>query len=173
MISRIRMMQNLKSLKSRSSETTPPERAYQYSLRLLAARDYSSAKMRGKLALRDFSEEDIETVIRRLEGEGWMDDRRYAERFAEAALSAGRFYGPRLRQELRRRGFPSELVNDILNRVRAGHDELDELRSVIGRRYPDFIFAASSDREKRRVVGWLQRRGFGISAIFRVLRESV
>jgi regulatory protein len=129
--------------------------------------------MRGKLAARDISEQDVEAAILRLQGEGLLDDWRYAERFAESALSDGRFFGPRLRMEMRRRGLPAELVDEILNRIREEYDEVDELRSVIDRRYPGFVFSAAGDKEKRRVVGWLQRRGFGISSVMRALRETV
>ena len=160
-------------MKSRSTETQTAELAYQYAVRLLAGRDYSAARMRGKLAARDINEEDVEATLLRLQGEGWIDDRRYAGRFAESALSAGRFYGARLRQEMSRRGLPAELVDEVLKRASEGYDEVDELRSAIGRRYPGFVFSAACDKEKRRVISWLQRRGFGISSIMRVLRESV
>lgn len=159
-------------MQSRSSETQTPGLAYQYALRLLAGRDYSSAKMRGKLAARDISEQDVEAATLRLQGEGLLDDRRYAERFAESALSAGRFYGPRLRMEMRRRGFEADLVNDILGRLLADSDEEAEVRSVTARRYPDLKYSAATDRDKRRVIGYLQRRGFGISAIMRALRTE-
>jgi len=147
-------------------------RAYLHALRLLAGRDYSVARIRGKLAVRDICEEDVESAILRLQGEGLLDDRRYAERFAESALSGGRFYGPRLRLEMRRAGFEAVLVNDILGRLLADSDEEDEVRSVTARRYPDLKYSAATDRDKRRVIGYLQRRGFGISAIMRALRTE-
>ena len=140
-------------------------------MRLLAARDYTVARLREKLAGKGFSGEDADVAIVRLEGEGWISDRRFAERFAEAAVTSGRFYGPRLRQEMRRRGVSSELVDEILRRVREEFDEVDELRSVIVRRYPGFVFSTAGDKEKRRVIGWLQRRGFGMSAVMQALRE--
>jgi regulatory protein len=166
-------MGNRKISQLKSSETLTPERAYQYALRLLAGRDYASSKLRGKLAARDISEKDVEATILRLQGEGWLDDRRYAERFAESALSTGRFYGPRLRMEMRRRGVPADLVDEILKRVLEEHDEVDELRLIIDRRYPGFVFSDAGDKEKRRVITWLQRRGFGISLVVQALRGRV
>lgn len=155
----------------KSTEPTSAERAWHYALKLLAARDYTVARLREKLVLKAFSEEHADEVIIRLETGGWVSDRRFAERFAESAVSSGRFYGLRLRQEMRRRGVPAELVDEIMKRVHEGHDEVDELRSVIVRRYPGFDFSVAADKEKRRVVSWLQRRGFGMSAIMRALRE--
>jgi len=106
----------------------------------------------------------------RLQQEGWLDERRYAERFAESALSTGRFYGPRLRLEMRRRGFEAGIISEVLDNLLADHDQAADIMMVVNRRYPGLDFQSSSDREKRRVVGYLQRRGFGLSEIFRSFR---
>jgi len=158
------------SLKSRSTEPSSPERAWQYALRLLAARDYTSARLRKKLRDRLFSDADADAAIARLEAEQWLNDRRFAERFAESALAAGRFFGPRLRVELRRRGVPTELVDEVLGHALAEYDEGEELRVILDRRFPEFDATAAGDREKRRVVGFLQRRGFGLAAIFKAIK---
>ena len=157
---------------SKNTEPLPPGRAYQYALRLLTGRDYSTARVRAKLAAREVDEGDLEAVILRLQQEGWLDDRRYAERFAESALSSGRYYGTRLRLEMRRRGFTPDVVNEALAHLLAESDEVSEVRAVVVRRYPGFSYSAASDRDKRRVVGFLQRRGFGFSAIMRALRTD-
>jgi regulatory protein len=159
-------------LKLKNTESLPTDKVYQYTLRLLTGRDYSVARIRQKLAARDVAEQDLEAAILRLQREGWLDDRRYAERFAESALSSGRFYGARLRFEMRRRGFTPDVVNETLAPLLAESDEISEVRSAVERRYPGFSYSDASDRDKRRVVGFLQRRGFGFSAIMRTLRAE-
>lgn len=156
----------------KSSEPSSPERAYLYALRLLTARDYTVSRMREKLLGRGIEELDAEAALGRLVSEGWLDDRRFAERFAESALSSGRYFGPRLRQEMRRRGLPPELVSEVLGRVLMECDETEEVRAIVERRFCGFSFSTASDREKRRTVGFLQRRGFSLSAIFRALRGT-
>ena len=101
----------------RSSEPSSPERAYLYALRLLTARDYTVARLREKLHGRGFADADAEAALGRLVSEGWVEARRFAERFAEGALASGRNYGRRLQQEMRRRGVPPELVAEVLGRV--------------------------------------------------------
>ena len=155
----------------RSSEPSSPQRAYQYALRLLTARDYTVARLQEKLCGRDFDEADVETALEQLVAESWVDDRRFAERFAESAINCGRYYGPRLRQEMRRRGLPLELVTEVLGRILGDHDEAGEVRAIVERRFSGFSFSTAGDREKRRTVGFLQRRGFSLSAIFRALRD--
>ena len=164
--------QNRKRLKLRSSEPSSPERAYLYALRILTARDYTAARMREKLRGRGFDDTDAEAALGRMVSEGWVDDRRFAERFAESALDSGRYYGPRLRQEMRRRGLPPELVSEVLGRVSLERDEAEEVRAIVERRFSGFSFSIASDREKGRTIGFLQRRGFSLSAILRVLRAT-
>ena len=159
-------------MRSRNSEPSSPERAYQYALKLLAARDYTVAKLKAKLCDREFAEADAETAMQRLTAEGWLNDRRFAERFAESALSTGRFFGPRLRLEMRRRGVPAELIDTVLRQMQGEHDEGEGACSVLERRFPGFSFTTANDKEKRRVIGFLQRRGFGISTILRVMRAE-
>lgn len=154
----------------KSTEQQTAEQAYQYALRLLTGRDYSIARMRDKLTARAICPLDVLATIERLQGEGWLDDRRYAERFAESAITAGRFYGPRLRQEMRRRGFAADLVTEVMDRLLTGRDTVAEVTAVLERRYPAFSFASASDREKQRVIGFLQRRGFGFGEIMQALR---
>lgn len=157
---------------SKSTEPQTAEGAYQYALRLLTARDYSLARMRVKLCARGVDEADVESVMHRLQQEGWLDDRRYAGRFAESALATGRFYGPRLRLEMRRRGFEAGIISEVLENLLEDHDQAADIMMVVNRRYPGLDFSAASDRDKRRVVGYLQRRGFGLSEIFRSLRTT-
>jgi len=155
----------------KSIEPLPLERAYQYALKLLAARDYTTLKLREKLRAREYPEATAEDVVTRLTKEGWINDRRFAERFAEAALSTQRFFGPRLKLEMRRRGIPADLINEVLGSLREEHDEGDGARSLLEKRFPDFSFTDAADREKRRVTAFLQRRGFGFSAIMKAMRE--
>ena len=159
-------------MKSKSSEPSSPERARLYALRLLAARDYTVARIKEKLRSREFAESDLGEAVSRLEEEGWISDRRFAERFADAALVSGRYVGPRLKLEMRRRGLPDDLVSDVIARLSEEYDECREVRAVLERRFPGFSYAVASDKDKRRILGFLQRRGFGFSAIMRAMKAE-
>lgn len=161
-----------KSSRSKSSDPSSPERARQYALRLLADRDYTAAGLKRKLRARLFQESDIEQAVAQLEQEGWISDRRFAERFAESALASSRYVGVRLRLEMLRRGVPEELVDEQLNRLGQEQDEDEQARQLLARHFPDFTFADTGDREKRRVAGFLQRRGFRFSTVMRAMRNA-
>lgn len=157
---------------SKNTESLSPEKLYQYALRLLTGRDYTVFKLRQKLAAKEATEQDIETVIKRVELERWVDDTRYAARFAESAISSGKYYGIRLRLEMCRKGFPSDLVNKTLAPLLAESDEISEVRSAVKRRYPGFSYSEATDRDKRRIIGFLQRHGFKFSSIMDALKYN-
>ena len=75
------------------------EKALAYAVRALARRDHSVAELERKLRDKGFSAAVMAEVIARLDRSGYLDDRRFAERWAESAVRNGRGYGPRLRQE--------------------------------------------------------------------------
>jgi regulatory protein len=124
------------------------------------------AELEGKLRDRGISPGATAAVIARLEQSGYLDDRRFAERWAESAVRNGRGYGPRLRLELTRRGISQEIIAEVLAGVAASHGEGETLAALAARKFARFDPQSATDRDKRRVVAYLQRRGFSMAAIF-------
>jgi len=158
-------------LTSRNTEKPSARRCLEYALNLLATRDYSSVRIRGKLVEKGFSEEDAEAVIDRLQEEGWINDPAFAARFAESAISSGRFYGARLKEEMRRRGIPAGIAEQALKQATDSSNQAELVRGILKRRYPCFSFDLSGEKEKRRIISYLRRRGYCFSTIMHVLVE--
>ena len=146
------------------------EKAFAYAARALARRDHSVAELERKLRDRGFSAGVGAEVIARLTKSGFLDDRRFAERWAESAVRNGRGYGPRLRLELIRRGVSREIVTDIVADISASYAEEETLAALVAKKFAGFDPQAASDRDTRRVVAYLQRRGFSTAAIFSFFR---
>lgn len=156
----------------RSSELPQHELVYRQALRLMAGRDFTAAGLCGRLQRKGFADTDIACALERLKTEGWLDDRRFAERFTETSLGSGRYCGTRLRQEMRRRGVAPDLAAEVMTEALTRHDEAELLVTVLMHKFPGFIYDAAGDREKRRIVGYLQRRGFSLDMIFRAMRGA-
>lgn len=137
-----------------------PRDCYQAALRLLTGRDYTVLALQRKLLQREYDIAEITGVIERLVFEGYLQDRRYAERFIMSARESGRFVGYRLQQELRRRGVPADLISELLQEPLDYDDQLERAREMIARRYSGFDPQTADDRERRRIAGFLQRRGY-------------
>lgn len=161
----------MRGIKSKSTATDRSANAYQQALRLLAGRDYTVSAISAKLRLRGCDEAEIALAVERLQKERFLDDGRYARHFIESARRSGRYVGYRLRQELRRRGLPVELLDELSVETGAEEDEAVLARQLTARRYSSFDPLTSDEREKRRIAGFLQRRGFSATSIRSVLRH--
>jgi len=136
------------------------------SLRVLALRDHAEAELSRKLKEKGYREEEIEETVARLKQLGYIDDARFARSFASSALRNGRGYGSRLKLELARRGVAAGIVAEVLGEISQEFSEGELLAGVMARRYAGFDPESATDKEKRKVVGYLQRKGFSLSAIF-------
>ena len=139
-------------------------------LRVLALRDHSEAELRRKLKQKGYDEAGVEASVARLKELGYLDDARFARGFAESSIRNGRGYGARLKLELSRRGVAGGIIQEALAELSEEYGETEVLSRTIERRYPGFDPGSASDKEKRKVVGYLQRKGFSLSAILAGLK---
>ncbi|HSB89098.1 MAG TPA: regulatory protein RecX [Anaerolineales bacterium] len=139
--------------------------------RLLARRPRSEFELRTALRKSGGSDETVEAVVDRLKDAGQIDD----ERFARTWLEDRAAFRPRsalgLRAELQRKGLRREIVDQALS----GFSE-DEAAVEAARRAVRRWRGADEAERRRRMVAYLQRRGFGhetiTAAVRRVTAES-
>ncbi len=146
-------------------------KAYAFALKILAGRDHSEAEVRRKMAGKGISAEAVEDTVDSLKRCGYLDDPKFARRWAESAARNGKGYGPRLRFELSRRGIDEDTAAEVAEQIRAEFDEAETIKALISKKFAAFAPGDADDRQKRRVTGFLQRRGFSLSAILQVFRE--
>ncbi len=141
-------------------------------LRLLTRCDRSTAELRNKLLDRDFAVDRVEATLERCRELGYLDDARFAARRAASLMNQGRAVGHRILADLRRCGISEELAARALETARSEHDEDRILASLVERRFPGFDYDTAPEREKRRVVHFLQRRGFPLGLIMDRLKRK-
>ena len=139
------------------------------SLRILALREHSEAELRRKLKEKGYEPQGIEESVARLKELGYLDDARFARLFASSAIRNGRGYGARLKLELARRGVEAGLASQVLAELDQEFGEAELLAGVLARRFAGFDPQSATEKEKRKVVGYLQRKGFSLCAIFKQL----
>lgn len=148
-----------------ASDEHPGGEVYQRALNLLARRDHSTAELRKKLVAKGFPAPTVETSLEKLVRQGYLDDRRFAERWAESALRNGRFVGSRLILELQRRGVEREVAAAAVAAASVDHGERQLLASVVEKRFAAFAPGSATLQERRRVYAYLLRRGFSLDAV--------
>jgi regulatory protein len=147
------------------------KRAFGIALRALSRRDHSEAEIRRKLVTKNFSPDSVDEVVAGLLDAGYLNDARFARAFAESAIRNRRGYGFRIRIDLLRRGIDEDIIEESLGMLGTEYEESALLKEMLAKRYPDFDPLQADDRQKRRVAGYFQRRGFSLAAIVRVLRN--
>ena len=137
--------------------------AFERALASLARRSYTTRELRQRLT-KQFQPDEIDPAIERLTELGYLDDSRWATEFVEARRH--RFGGRRLRQELARHGVARETVEVATGDL----DDAPAAITVARRRLPA-LRRLDPEQRKRRLYGYLQRRGFGHDATQRALVE--
>jgi regulatory protein len=137
--------------------------AFERALASLARRSHTTHELRQRLT-KQFQPDEIDPAIERLIELGYLNDSRWATEFVEARRH--RFGGRRLRQELARRGVARETVEVATGDL----DDASAAIAVARRRLPA-LRRLDPEQRKRRLYGYLQRRGFGHDATQRALVE--
>ncbi len=152
-------------VRKKPESKTNQDNPWPEALRILTRRDYSQAELRKRLADKGFDPEQIDTTLQRCIDLGYLDDARYALARATSLMSHGRAVGHRILADLRQRGVSAELAEQALAAAREACDEEALLSDLLTRRFPGFSYDTAPAREKRRIVNFLQRRGFAIGRI--------
>lgn len=141
-------------------------RALNASLHFLSYRPRSEGEIRQRLRRSDTPAETIDAVLTQLRDWRYVDDEDFAQRWIENR-SQHRPRGARLlTQELRAKGVDPEVVSRSIEEA-----ELDETSQALeaGRKRWAQLASLEPEVRERRMIGFLQRRGFGFDSIRQVL----
>ncbi len=141
------------------------ERAVELAYRSISRRDRTVAEVRACLEGKRVEPEAIEHALGELDAAGFLDDARFAGRFAEDKRSLEQWGRERIERELLRRGVPAELV-DPAAAERGREDELEAAIGVLAGRAP----ALDSDRERNRAWRLLVRKGYEPELAYEAVR---
>ncbi len=149
-----------------------PGKARSHALRLLKFRPRSEGELRLRLTRKGFSQEIAEAVLAELKRTGLVDDRRFASYFVSQAISSKPVGRRALTHRLRALGVGSELAAQAVEQGTAGQDELQLARAVASKRLP-WMTGLRPDALRRRLFGYLNRRGFSGEVVHQVVREMI
>ncbi len=145
------------------------KRARRKAMQLLERMDRTEKGLREKLRQGGFSPEAVENAVDYVKSFGYIDDARYARNYISGRLGTrGR---QRILQELYQRGIDRQTALDAYEETAQLQetDERETLRTAILRKYPEET--SLSDKEMRRLYGFLIRRGFSAGDILQVMEE--
>lgn len=145
-------------------------RAYQIALRFLSYRPRSEAEIRTRLEREKLIPETIEQIVTKLYNERQLDDKRFAEMYAESKMFTKPIGAHRLRRELRQKGVSDTIIRHVELKY---FNEETELKNA--RRLAEKKLATDRTKDpvkrKRRLADFLARRGFGWDVVSEIVGE--
>lgn len=139
-------------------------RAFNKASDLLALRDHSEKELLQKLRQKGFAD-GAEEAMEKLKSYGYLDDSRFALRFAQELQRVKHYGKKRIEQELYRKGVSRDVVSDTLEQL--SFDE-DALTALIERRY---LRQLDTEKGVQKTVAALQRMGYSFGEIRDALRK--
>ncbi len=142
------------------------ESALAYALRLLRIRPRSQRELAERLRRRGYPPEEIENTLRALREAGWLNDREFLESFIRGHLR--KLWSPWLiAQDLQRKGFSPEEFQDLLEELWDEENAWLRLQEHARRIHS---LARNPEAFRRRLWGFLQRRGYPLEVFHRLVR---
>jgi regulatory protein len=146
-------------------------RAKNAAYRLLTYRPRSRAEIEAKLRDKEFNDAIIGAVLADLARFGYVNDLQFARDWTRSRIRLQGFGRRRIGQELRNKGIDRETIREVFAEVFSEETESETARRVVEKRLNTM---KSLDREtrRRRLAGFLERKGFSFEIIRTVLRDT-
>jgi regulatory protein len=135
--------------------------------RFLNRRDRTEAELRRTLADKRVEPDLIDRVLAELAEGGYVDDARYAQRFAEDRRRLDAWGSDRIERRLLALGVDREHVAVALAE-QGGEEELEAALALVERRFPAGIH---TPRERDRALGVLVRKGYDAELAYDAVRR--
>jgi regulatory protein len=150
--------------------TLPSEERLQHALdaayRFLGRRDRTVAEVRERLEAQEIDAEVVDEAIAELTRQGYLDDARYAHRFAEDRRTIDAWGAERIERRLLAVGVEPALVAAAIGE-RGAAEELEAALAILRRR---FTHAPTDDRDRDRALGLLVRKGYDLDLAYDAVR---
>lgn len=146
---------------------------FDYALKTLGARAYSSSELRQKLLRRAADEQDIDGVMSKLKEYGYLNDRRFAESFTTTRRDDRGQGQMRVLRDLRQRRVAPKLAEQVVKQAYEEADEVKMIEEWLARKYRSVNLGEYLQEEKHLASAYRRLRyaGFSPGNIRRVLMK--
>jgi len=148
------------------SDTGKETQARDAVFRLLKYRPRSENEIRDKLKTQQFSSDMIESTVRFFKERDFINDRLFARGWIASRLN--RPLGlKRIRYELIQKGIDRNIIKEELDEASAQYCEEEAVFDLARKRMRKYTHL-DEEKAKKRLIGYLGRRGFDAGTIFKV-----
>ncbi|NOU93354.1 recombinase RecX [Paenibacillus sp. LMG 31456] len=160
-------MINLKEM-NEIAEAEDKQRAYLDAVRLLASRLRTQHELTIRLKQKGYEAPLISNTIERLKREQYLDDQLFADQLTKQRINSQKKGRNWVKQELKQKGLNPEQITQAIDQI----DEDAEYRSAFDLGSRKYHSEANKDiqKAKRKTMMFLQRRGYSLGIISRVMK---
>lgn len=147
--------------------TVLTKRAKLYAMHLLQKTDRTEAELEQKLTKAGYPKEVTQTAIDYVKSYGYVNDQEYARRYV--LWNKENKGKNRIRMELYQKGVPKPVIDSVLEESDFSGSE-EQIRALIQKKKKEP--GPLSEKEFRRLYGFLARKGYENGLILQILREE-
>ena len=145
------------------------KRAKLRAMHLLERMDRTEAELYTKLKRDLYPEDIIEIAMQYVKSFGYIGDKGYARRFVESRQ--GSKSKLEIKMSLLQKGISKEIVSEVLEVYYDGQDESMAIQRLLNKKR--YSAETATEEEKRKIYGYLMRKGFAYEDIRRVVKEQL
>jgi regulatory protein len=146
-------------------------RARNAAYRFLTYRPRSSAEVEERLLEKGFTDVVVRTVFTDLVRLGYINDHEFARQWAAARIRLQGFGRRRIERELRAKGIGREIIAEVLATAVSEDIERRAAREAAQKKLKT-LQSADRQSRRRRLAGFLERKGFSYDVIRVVLTDA-
>lgn len=144
------------------------KRAKLRAMHLLERMDRTEAELRNKLKRDLYPEDIVEIAMQYVISFGYIGDRAYAKRFVESRQHSKSKL--EIKMSLLQKGISKEIISEVLEEYYDDEDESAAIQKLLEKKR--FSPATATEEEKKKIYGYLLRKGFSYEDIRQVIQVS-
>ena len=146
-------------------------KAKNYALRLLGYRARSEHEIRSRLHQKGFERDIIEETVRFLKKYNYIDDYAFAKTLVNDELNLKHSGEALIKQKLLQKGISKEIIQSVLSEILDEEESLAACKTLAGKKLNTSYRNDAPKDKMRKLVVFLQRRGYPYSIIKKAVRE--
>lgn len=147
------------------------ECANSYAIRLLNFKMRTEQEIVRKMREKEYTDDIIEETIGYLYYLNYLDDRDYAQKFIRDRSNLKNMGKQRIKQELYRKGVDRDIIESEIEDIIDDDDEYEKAKEIAIKKLETTYRNDDKNARYRKLGGLLQRRGYNMGLVMKILKE--
>lgn len=142
-----------------------------YMMNLLGRRDHTRKELFTKAIRKDYPKEVIDNVLDELQKKGYIDETRFAKKFASDKSKLSKWGPAKIKAHLYKKGISKSVAEKSIEKAFENEDLKETFLGLVLKRKRRFLKEEDPYKRKKKVFDHLSRKGYRSSDIYDYLDE--